>query len=278
MKDWASFSEKVCHHSACDGFSAIHLAEKGDLHGIGIIEEGWLHKPPHHYLEIKEDGTCLDLTKQAKDDLQEILDKGLEYQQEEQEEYFLFLVECKSGWVPQNPKLKARTGFWTRIVSKDLDAAVSKTIELWKEEGEKTKEQIFQEEQERESNSAKHLMARMRNYKSLGPLLDKVKFLESFGGDRQAFFSAMDKRQLWWIAKFLGELESDIEYIRKESGDKLTDPALLDFLEELRGRRSLASSEGQEKAQEEGKTAEQVMDSLREDLQLVETFLQSWNI
>lgn len=155
LAEWKRFSGAVTCFGEADGFASIHTTEyKYDL--SGCLHLGWqYYNSPEHFLEILEDGTEVDLTDiEAADkfELEEDFSKPLR-------ERIYWIVEAKAGLVCCGSIYQVRHGFWTRIVSENLEKAIKRTIQLWEQEHRKPDSIKLREEAQTKSRESylKHL-------------------------------------------------------------------------------------------------------------------------
>jgi hypothetical protein len=284
LKKWAEFSGKVTSFGENDGFAAIHTACCTESQLPGILESGWVYRPPHKHIRIEDDGSITDITQKAiteselfenmsKEEYKEYLARSYD---DPDPEYPIFIVEAKATINSDRCTYDVRTGFWTRVESRSVEAAVNKTIELWEEESKLSSEQlqILDDAFEKKHyDEVKYTMASMRNQSSIAPLIETLEFHKEV--HEVNLLDSMKPRQLWWIARFIRDLEKDTVKLKRLLGGLCSDERLLKFTNTLE---AFHYKKQQERKNSPGCTvpAEDVLAQFEKEGAMVEEFLKDW--
>lgn len=122
LDDWEAFAKKVVLFGHCDGFAKLVNCSIAEYNVD--MSYGWQHQAPDHYLLIKPCMTEINLK----------IDRNDAEDNDEDENYrdnIGWIVDVKAGLVTIDSKLPVRSGFWTRVVSENLEVALNKTYSLW---------------------------------------------------------------------------------------------------------------------------------------------------
>jgi hypothetical protein len=255
---WEEFCKNVCTFGECDGFVRVRY-EEGKCNTCEL-PTGWQYQPPNVYIIIEQDGSITKMDdyldqlekeedahhklfkKTKKKDLKKFFETVIEPQYLGDRNDCHWAVDCKATYVSADTKLPVRNFFWTIVVSKDLEAAKSKTMEIWNEEAERPDGLKYGNDfgdppvDDRKVDDEQYVIELMREDKSFNPL---VRHLDcDWNKDAKSKFS---KKQWYTIAELLWDMEDDYKDLKKRIKKEIGDPsfkAFYDAMKELEDERA----------------------------------------
>lgn len=270
-KDLLNFITPIVSFQDCDGYAKIEIVSEREI--LVHMEDGWECIPPHHFEVIDSSDNILEVVEyiQIIDKIEEDLWKAIEEARDDderaeainvqkdyyKEELCLFIIDAKAGLVAQESKYKVRTGFHTRVASRDLLKALNRTKKLWEEEHNRyielnpSNEEGVKESKESHPDirSLEVGCAEFKDIEDIYPLrkVDKKKYYLNKALSERSLKDLADfiendylcpslkKENLetidyWKIFKTISEVKKDIEIVENILGEKLYDPRFIDYL------------------------------------------------